>query len=305
MVEGDTRSRSSVAARRDAYAVEELTDPTVIRRVLETRRPYAAYALGQLDDRYFAQVRCYQSKGSTGQALLLFSSAGLGNALFAMGDSGAVEALLRLHRGPRQNYATCQPEHLPVFRRYFAMAQEQPMLRMAVNSDTYRVPEPPAEGILVRRLRARDIRPMNALYNSEGAPAYYSSAHVREGVYYGVFDRQRLVSVAGTHVISEQWSIAVVGNVFTHPTYRGLGYARITTGAVTSELLERCRDVVLTVDPQNVPAVRAYKHLGYREDCQLLEAAVVRKDPFGIGSWLARSIARYRGRHQGAELVLG
>jgi GNAT superfamily N-acetyltransferase len=157
----------------------------------------------------------------------------------------------------------------------------------------------------VRRLRGRDIRPVNALYNSEGAPAYYSSTHVREGIYYGVFDQQHLVSVAGTHVISEQWSIAVVGNVFTHPSYRGRGYARLSTGAVTSDLLERCRDVVLTVDPQNAPAVRAYRHLGYQEDCQLLEAAVVRKDPFGLGSRLARSIARYRGRHQGTELVFG
>ncbi|HTE83318.1 MAG TPA: GNAT family N-acetyltransferase, partial [Dehalococcoidia bacterium] len=296
MVEGNARSRAAEETRRSAYAIEELTDPVAIRRILETRRPYAAYALGQLDDRFFGLVRCYQSKGSTGQALLLFSSAGLGNALFAMGDAGALEALLRLHRGPHQNYATCQPEHLPIFRRYFALAQEQPMLRMAVGAGAYTPPESPPESVIVRRLRSRDVRTLNQLYNSEGAPAYYSGTHVNEGVYYGVFDRQRLVSVAGTHVISEQWSIAVVGNVFTHPSYRGLGYARLSTGAVTADLLERCRDVVLTVDPQNTPAVRAYRRLGFHEDCQLLEAAVVRKDPLGLGSWLARGVARYRGR---------
>jgi RimJ/RimL family protein N-acetyltransferase len=289
--------------RRDAYAVEELTDPAAIRRILETRRPYAAYALGQLDDRYVGLVRCYQSKGSTGQALLLFSSAGLGNALFAMGEPGALEALLRLHRGPRQNYATCQPDHLSVFKRYFQFAQEQPMLRMAVTAAEFRPPEAPTENVTVRRLRSRDVRALNQLYNSDGAPTYYSGKHVNEGVYYGVFDRQTLVSVAGTHVISEQWSIAVVGNVFTHPAHRGRAYARLSTGAVTADLLERCRDVVLTVDPQNTPAVRAYQRLGYRQDCQLLEAAVVRKDPFGLASGIARALARYRGRHQGTELV--
>ena len=134
-------------------------------------------------------------------------------------------------------------------------------------------------------------------------PAYYSAVHLREGVYFGVFDRGRLVSAAGTHVISEQWSIAVVGNVFTHPSYRRRGYARLATGAVTAELLQHCRDVVLTVDPLNTPAVRAYRHLGYHDECQLLEAAVVRKDPVGVASWLARAIARFRGRHQSVELV--
>jgi GNAT superfamily N-acetyltransferase len=304
MVEDKARWKSAERERGDAYAIEELTDPTVIRRQLETRRAYAAYALGQLDDRFFGLVRCYQAKGSTGQALVLFSSAGLGNALFAMGDSGALEAVLRLHRGPRQNYATCQPEHLGVFRRYFALAQEQPMLRMAVSSAEFRPAPEPAEGVTVRRLRAGDTRMLNQLYNVEGAPAYYSPSHIRDGVYHGVFQRHRLVSVAGTHVISEQWSIAVVGNVFTHPASRGRGYARLATSAVTQALLDRCRDVVLTVDPENTPAVRAYHHLGYREQCRLLEAAVVRRDVFGIGSWVARALARYRGRRQGTDLVL-
>jgi ribosomal protein S18 acetylase RimI-like enzyme len=303
MVEGDTRSGPGGRTRPTAYAVEELTDPVAIRRILESRRAYAAYALGQLDDRLFELVRCYRARGTTGQALLLLSGGGLGNALFAMGESGALDALLRLHRGPQQNYATCQPEHVPILRRYFSLAREQPMLRMAVTADAFRSPGEPAERINVRRLRAPDVRIVNQLYNSDGSPAYYTANHVAEGMYHGVFEGNRLVSVAGTHVVSEQGGVAVVGNVFTHPAFRGRGYARLSTGAVTQELLKRCRDVVLTVDPDNTPAVSAYRRLGYREECQLLEASVARKDLLGVGSWVARLLARYRGRRQGTELV--
>lgn len=304
MVEGDARYTPAGRARGTAYAIDELTDASAIRRILETRRAYAAYALGQLDDRFFGLVRCYRSRGSTGQALLLLSGGGLGNALFAMGEGGALDAVLRLHRGPRQNYATCQPEHLPILRHYFSLAQEQPMLRMAVTAAGFEPAEPASPDVHVRRLRAPDVRILNQLYNVEGAPAYYTAAHLAEGVYCGVSVGQRLVSVAGTHVVSEQWSIAVVGNVFTHPEFRSRGYARLATSAVTAALLGRCSDVVLTVDPLNAPAVRAYHHLGYREECQLLEAAVARKDATGLGSWLARSVARYRGRRQGTELVV-
>lgn len=303
MVKGNARAKGLERVRGSAYQVEELDDTGSIRRVLEARRGYAAYALGQLDPQLFALVRCWQAKGSTGQALVLFSGGGLGDALFAMGEQGALEALLRLHRGPRHNYATCQPEHLPVLRRYFAISHEQPMLRMAVIADHFLPAGSPPPGIVVRRLRGPEVRPLNQLYSSEGAPAYYTAAHLREGVYYGAYEQQRLLAVAGTHVVSEDMGVAVVGNVFTHPAQRGRGYARLVTGAVTAELLETCRDIVLTVDPTNLPAVQAYRRLGYQDECQLIEAAVIRKDFLGLGSWLARTIARYRGRRQGVELV--
>jgi len=304
MVEGDAQSAHAGHARGHAYAVDELRDADAIRVILDSRRAYAAYALGQLDGRFFGLVRCYRSRGSTGQALLLFSGGGLGNALFAMGESGALDALLRLHRGPRHNYVTCQPEHLPILQRYFSLALEQPMLRMVVTADDFQPPEASRENVVVRRLRAPDVRILNRLYSSEGAPAYYTSEHLGEGLYYGVFASQRLVAAAGTHVVSEQRGVAVVGNVFTHPDFRNQGLARMATGAVTQELLSKCPDVVLTVDPLNVPAVRAFRRLGYRQECQLFEATVVRKDALGIRSWAARLTARYRGRRQHNELVV-
>ena len=305
MVKGDARAAAFDKARRKAYQVEELDDTASIRRVLEARRGYAAYALGQLDSRLFGLVRCWHAKGSTGQALVLFSGGGLGDALFAMGEQTALESLLRLHRGPRHNYATCQPEHLPALRHYFAISHEQPMLRMSVSAEGFQPAGAPPAAVVLRRLHGTEVRPLNQLYSSEGAPAYYTAAHLREGVYYGVYEHQHLLAVAGTHVVSAEMGVAVVGNVFTHPSFRGRGYAKLATGAVTAELLKTCRDVVLTVDPTNLPAVQAYRRLGYADECQLIEAAVVRKDLLGLGSWLARALARYRGRRQGVELVTG
>jgi ribosomal protein S18 acetylase RimI-like enzyme len=304
MVEGDARQARASDTRPNAYAVDELTDPDVIGRILESRRAYAAYALGQLDGRFFGLVRCYRARGSTGQALLLFSGGGLGNAMFAMGETSALAALLRLHRGPRHNYATCQPEHLTTLQRYFSLALEQPMVRMAVTPASFQPVEGAPPGVTLRRLRAPDVRALNHLYNVEGAPAYYTATHLAEGLYYGAFAGQRLVSAAGTHVVSEQRSVAVVGNVFTHPDWRNQGLARLATGAVTEDLLKRCSNVVLTVDPLNTPAVHAYRRLGYREECRLIEATVMRKEVLGVGSWLARQAARYRGRRQHSQLVL-
>jgi hypothetical protein len=59
------------------------------------------------------------------------------------------------------------------------------------------------------------------------------------------------------------------------------------------------------VDPQNTPAVYAYRRLGYREVCRLIEAPVTRRDLFGFGAALQRALARWRGRGLDGEIVSG
>jgi RimJ/RimL family protein N-acetyltransferase len=92
--------------------------------------------------------------------------------------------------------------------------------------------------------------------------------------------------------------------VFTHPLWRDRGYAKLATSATTAYLLRQCRDVVLTVDAANTPAVRAYQRLGYRTDCRLIEAAITRRELLPLGSYLRRLRARSRAREEGSEIVV-
>ena len=285
---------------KHTYLVEPEYDPAALRRLLEPRRTFAAYALGQLEPELFPLTRWWTAKGSTGRGLVLFSRGGLGDALFAIGDARAVEAILRLHPGPRTLYATCQPDHLPALRKHCFMTSETTMSRMVVTAQTFQPAQPP-KGVTLRPLTSSDLRPLNRLYSAEGGPSFYSSAHLREGVYYGVLLGDEVVAVAGTHVVAPHERIAVVGNVFTHPRHRGKGYATATTAAVTEALLRDCQDVVLTVDPANISAIQAYRKLGYLHSCEIVETAAVRKEPTGLSSLIRRRIATWRGRRYGGE----
>ena len=80
-----------------------------------------------------------------------------------------------------------------------------------------------------------------------------------------------VVAAAGTHVVSRESRLACVGNVLTAPDQRGKGYAKITTGAVTQELLRFCDHVVLNVRSDNPPALQAYRRLGYTEHVRFEE----------------------------------
>lgn len=281
------------------YLVHPERDRESIRALLETKRPYAAYALGQLDPRLFRLSEWWTAEREGARALLLHSRGGLGNATFAMGESGALEALLRTHPGPRSSFFTCEVHHVDTVLRHFELSQRQTMIRMLVTAEEFRpCYEPP-----VRRLAGRDARDINSLYRADGVPSFYTPRQIDDSIYFGAEREGRLVAIAGTHVISSAASIAVVGNVYTHPTYRNQHLAQSTTSAVTEKLLASCREVVLSVDPTNASAVRAYERLGFREVARLIEGAAVRRDVMGAATALRRMIARARGRGRGGEVV--
>jgi RimJ/RimL family protein N-acetyltransferase len=281
------------------YLVYPERNREAIRSLLERKRPYAAYALGQLDPRLFRLSEWWMAQGDGGQALVLHSRGGLGSATFAMGEAGALDALLRTHPGPHGSFFTCEVHHVETVLRYFELSQRQTMIRMLVTADSFR----PCYDPPVRRLSGRDAREINHLYRSDGVPSFYTPRQVDDSIYFGADRDGRLVAIAGTHVISSAASIAVVGNVYTEGQFRGQHLAQATTSAVTEKLLASCRDVVLSVDPGNTAAVRAYERLGYREVARLVEGAAVRRDGTGVVTATRRLAARLRGRGRGGEVV--
>ena len=300
MAEREVRWQGAARTHLD-YVVRRISDRDHIRSLLRPRMEYSAYALGQLEPGLFERTSWYWSRGDTGSGLVLHSRGGLGEATFVMGDASAISAVLTIYPGPAHTYATCQPQHLDALQNVYRLASQQPMIRMAVTNDDFRA----MTGPHVVALGGVDIRRINALYGSEGGPSYYVPEHIDAGMYRGVVTDGRLVAVAGTHVVSRSEGVAVVGNVFTHPAYRGRGFATAATSAVTGALLEFCEYVVLTVDPKNLPAVSAYERLGYGEVCQLVEASAQRRDPSGVGSMMRRVRAAIRGRkYDGAFVTL-
>jgi predicted GNAT family acetyltransferase len=115
---------------------------------------------------------------------------------------------------------------------------------------------------------------LQRLYREEGVFAPYQ---LDSGVYYGVEVEGELGSAAGTHLISPTYQMAAAGNIFTHPSHRGKGYATACASALVEELLSRSLEIVLNVARSNEVALGLYKGLGFREYCPFIEALGVRK----------------------------
>jgi ribosomal protein S18 acetylase RimI-like enzyme len=260
---------ASVAISRQASAVtaSATTDRALLRAFMDRDSLYAAYAICDLDDREFARTRWGAAwSGGSIVALVMEYSGASPQPLFAMGREDGIVAVLRDVIRPRLAFIASLPSAVPAIGGVYRLDAGPQMVRMWVDRGRFRPTGDPA----LERLVPSDAAELNRLYQL-GFGAWLPPQAISEGVYYGLRVNGRLVSAAGTHVVSPSARLAVVGNVLTHGDYRGRGYATAVTGAVTAELLKSCDHVVLNVRADNPPAISAYRHLGYAEHIRFEE----------------------------------
>ena len=257
--------------RRASVVARATTDRALLRAFLEQDRLYAAYAICDLEDREFGRTRW--AAAYDGEALVAVGLEYTGptpQPLFTLGTSEGISAILRDVIRPRAAYIAARTEMLPAVEAWYRVDPGPQMIRMWVDRQRFR-PYPAT----VARLLPVEIGELNRLYQL-GFASWLPSSAIADGVYYGMRVNGQLVAAAGTHVISPQARLAVVGNVLTHVDYRGRGFATATTGAVTAELLRTADQVVLNVRADNPPAINAYRRLGFVEHARFEERLIHR-----------------------------
>jgi ribosomal protein S18 acetylase RimI-like enzyme len=268
---------ATVASRAEGRAqgrveARPTKDRAMLRAFLEQDGLFAAYALCDLDEREFPRTHWGAAfEGDRPVAVALEYTGFAPQPLFVMGEPDGVAAVLRDVIRPRAAYLATLPANLAAAGRIYRIAAGPQMVRMWVDRAGFR----PAPGASARLLPS-EIGDLNRLYNL-GFTTWLPAEAVANGVYYGIRLGGRLVAAAGTHVISPEARLAVVGNVMTHDSQRNRGFAKITTSAVTAELLRSCDRVVLNVRADNPPAIAAYLALGYREHVRFEERLVHRR----------------------------
>ena len=294
------RAASRTATLKRTAAVRRLFDRDAVRARLKPAGAYAAYALAYLDPELFPLAHFFEATSADRTALVMHARGGLGPSTLAMGDVELVGALLRLHPGPRQTFLTCVADHVDELLINHNLWRPQSMLRMQLDVRAF---PGPLKGASVRRLLEADAAELNRLYAIEEEGLHYSGRQVSEGIYFGGFNRGRLVAAAGTHIFSKREGVAVIGNVFTHPDHRGRGLGSAVTAAVAARVMQNANLIVLNVDPANRTARHIYEQLGFKDSGRLVEAMATRRDGASPLAFGRRLLARWRSQAPGAEEV--
>jgi len=218
------------------------------------------------------------------------------SAATPQGPTALVERNERSHAGtlPAARAAlTMEPGHVRHIARLYRLGEQRALLRLVATPETFRPATLQHRAIQLGR---GHLPALARLYALAGNPVL-EEGMLDSGAYYGIEEHGMLVAAAGTHLLAMGAGIAIVGNVFTHPDFRGRGYAQAVTGAVTAHLLEYIRGhgagtrvwVALDAMAGNTPAVAAYQHLGYQVRSHFIEADGWRR---GLSRWLARAADR-------------
>jgi ribosomal protein S18 acetylase RimI-like enzyme len=184
-----------------------------------------------------------------------------------MGEAEGLRAILGSVLHPGRVYLTCRAEHPPAVGESYAWEGEpRSMWRMSLR----RKDIPPGEKTCIR-MTAGHAEQIRNLVAQEGISGF-AAAQIDHGIFFGIYENELLVSVAGTHLVSPTYGVAAVGNIVTHPDFRGRGYATAAVSAVLSELAGiGIRDIVLNVQKENAPAIHIYQKLGFECYCEFLE----------------------------------
>ena len=286
-----------------------LTDRDLIRSFLLTDRFFADYALGDLDPAHFQFTEWFGAEADHElRAVVMLYNDLTPPIFFAMGEAHGIEAILDHAVKLPQIGLSIREEHLPIIEKFYR-TRPVPMLKMALLAEDFWPVEttslrarsakqsPTAKDEIassqalsalragarmatalfsMTRLDISHLPQLEALYAHGGGDAFRQRS-LELGVFYGVFDHERLVSVAGTHIVAEVERVAALGNVMTLPDCRGHGLATLATSAVCEELLDRGIELIgLSVSQSNEAAIRVYEKIGFKRRVLFYEGTAIR-----------------------------
>lgn len=241
------------------------TDTNVIENILLGDPVWSAYALADLAPEH----RDYCSWLVGDQSIILIYSGLRPPVLFTQGSRSSISTLIS--RVPVGTYQfSCRPEHLDVLGASISATQTIKMWRMVFSGGIERLQIPGRQPVRLDERNLNDIQQLFA--NQPDAPDAFKSSQLQSGAFFGVYDREHLVAISGTHVLSSNYQLAAIGNVFTDPDYRGNGFALLATRAVVDMLVAGgIETIVLNVAKENMAAIKTYQRIGFLPYCEYIE----------------------------------
>ncbi|UCC44024.1 MAG: GNAT family N-acetyltransferase [Candidatus Zixiibacteriota bacterium] len=232
-----------------------------------------SYHIGDLDDFYFPHCQwgaVYSEAQAIDDAVLVYT--GLTTpAVLAFGLTDRFEELLAdmIDLLPPAFYSHYQAEYMSIFSRRYRERRLGTHIKMRLESFK---PVPVRPTYDMRPLDHGDEKQLSELYACAYPGNYFHPRMLTTGKYFGVLESGRILAVSGVHVCSDEYRIAVLGNIATHPDFRGQGLATVLSSHLVAELVDEGKLVCLNVKEDNAAAIRCYEKLGFRKVHEYEEA---------------------------------
>lgn len=230
---------------------------------LNKHREFHLYAIGDLDDFFWPKTTWYGliSDNEIQSIALLYAGMDIPTLLlFHEGDSRFAAHLLEkiIPILPNRFYAHLSPDLLDIIGRQ-NIDEYYGLLNKMVLGKTVQQPDDPN----IKKLLNQDLSVIQKFYAHAYPHNWFDSRMLETGKYYGYFINGILAGISGIHVYSEEYKVAALGNIATHPDFRGQQIAYKLTSALCYNLQGSVNSIGLNVKSDNEYAIKCYKKIGF------------------------------------------
>jgi ribosomal protein S18 acetylase RimI-like enzyme len=223
-----------------------------------------AYHIGDLDDFFFPLCKwpaLTNDNDEIEEAILIYNNP-LFVTVMAFGLSESFESFLQkeIDNLPNKFFCHFQDKCRDIFKSNFT---EEPLgkhLKMKLNNFTKQHHDNDKNII---RLEMTHLDLVEDFYSKVSPGGYFDPRMLITKKFFGYIENDILKSIAGLHVYSDEYKIAVLGSIATHPDYRRRGLATKVTSILTEELSAEKKLVCLNVKADNMPAIKCYEKIGF------------------------------------------
>ena len=220
-------------------------------------------AIGDLDDFFFPKT-CWFALTDRNviqtTALLYVGMATPTLLLFHEGDPGYAIQLLEKIKTilPAKFNAHLSPGLFDVFGKqnlveYYGLHYKMALKKVVDKHDDTNI----------RRLTEADLPVIKDFYTVSYPQNWFDSRMLETTKYFGYFINNKLVGISGIHVYSEPYGIAALGNIATHPDYRGQQIGYKVTSVLCHDLQKSIKLIGLNVKTSNEHAIKCYSKIGF------------------------------------------
>jgi GNAT superfamily N-acetyltransferase len=256
-----------------------LHDKKVIEKFLRKNASLNIYQIGDLDDFFYPFTIWYALKHEDEiKAIALLYTAVNPPVLLALSPAEELEHMKELLVQmipvlPIKFYSHLTPELEPSLESYYSLEFHGDYCKMVLNdinyiNDTF---------LKTYQLTYYDLPKIRQLYQDSYPDNSFDPRMLETGMFYGIDEDDKLVSIAGIHVFSEKYKIAALGNITTLPEHRGKGLGKLVTSRVCKELKPHTYIIGLNVHMQNSSAIKCYNDLGFETIAPYREYMITRK----------------------------
>jgi hypothetical protein len=193
-----------------------LHDKNEIEALLRQYTFLHLYSIGDLDNFFWQHTTWYGLQEDTlKQVVLIYTGSDLPVLLGLTAQPNLMAHLLRsiIHLLPRQFYAHLSEDLAQVFAEDYQIQSHGLHKKMALTNQVIQLP-------------VENIDEIAELYRVSYPENWFDSRMLETGYYYGIRCKNNLVSIAGVHIYSPQYKVAALGNITTHPQFRGQGLSK-------------------------------------------------------------------------------